>query len=72
MADIGLSVWGLTKAVQRLNDPNSNKFEQKEAIADIVGESLDIAITAVTTIASIAFPPLAPLFAVVGFLQVYL
>jgi len=67
VADVGMSAWQLGKAIGRLNDPNATKFEQNEAIADIVQESVDIAITVTVTAISIAFPPLAPLVAVIGF-----
>jgi len=64
--DVGLSVWGLTKAIDRLNNPHATKFERNDAIADIVQGSIDIGVTTAVTAASLAFPPLAPVFAVVG------
>ncbi|CAL8092079.1 unnamed protein product [Orchesella dallaii] len=65
VADIGLSVWSLTKSVGRLNAAK-NQYEKNDAIADIVSDSVDIAVTATVTVLSIAFPPAAPLIIAVG------
>jgi len=66
VVDVGLSVWGITKAVQRLNNPSATKFERNEAIADIVQDSIDIVVTSAVASGSLAFPPFAPIFATVG------
>lgn len=65
-ADIGLSVWSLTKSIDRLRS-STNQYDRNAAIGDIVEDSIDIAITATVTIVAIAFPPLAPLVMAVGF-----
>jgi hypothetical protein len=65
--DVGMSAWGLSKSVGRLKNPNATKWERNEAIADIVQDSIDIVVTIAVTVLSMAFPPAAPLLAVVGF-----
>ncbi|XP_035714830.1 uncharacterized protein LOC118438503 [Folsomia candida] len=68
LADVGLNIWSITKSAKILNDPNASKFDQNDAIADIVVDSIDIAVTAVAAVASLVFPPLAPIFAAVAFI----
>ncbi|CAL8092333.1 unnamed protein product [Orchesella dallaii] len=59
VADIGLSVWSLTKSVGRLNAAK-NQYEKNDAIADIVSDSVDIVVTAAVTVLSIALAPFPP------------
>ncbi|OXA54737.1 hypothetical protein Fcan01_11438 [Folsomia candida] len=66
VADIGISIYSLTNSVKALNNPNATKYEQNDAIADIVADSIDIAITATAAILSIVFPPAAPVLAAVA------
>ncbi|CAL8128933.1 unnamed protein product [Orchesella dallaii] len=64
-ADIGLGVWSLTKAVNKFKNAE-NKYDRNDAIADIVQESVSIAVEATVTILSAVFPPFAPLFEAIG------
>lgn len=64
-ADFGLSVYSLTKAVTRLQDA-TDQYDRNDAIADIVQESIDIAITTAVVVATIAFPPAGMVIAVAG------
>ncbi|OXA62053.1 hypothetical protein Fcan01_01449 [Folsomia candida] len=66
VVDIGISIYSLTSSVKALNNPNATKYEQNDAIADIVADSIDIAVAATAAILSIAFPPLAPVFSAVA------
>lgn len=64
-ADIGLSIYSLTKSVQRLKSA-TNQYDRNDAIADVVSDSVDIAVTATVTIVSMAFPPAAPFVIAAG------
>lgn len=57
-ADIGISAWSMAKSVVRLLNA-TNKYERNAAIADIVGEAIDITVTIVVSAVSL-FPPAAP------------
>ncbi|CAL8128932.1 unnamed protein product [Orchesella dallaii] len=63
--DVGMSVYSLTKAVQRLKAAD-NQYDRNDAIADIVQESVSIAVEATVTILSAVFPPFAPLIELIG------
>lgn len=65
IADIGLSSYSLAKAVDRLH-ASDNQYDKNDAIADIVQESVDIAITTAVVVATLAFPPAGAIIAVVG------
>ncbi|OXA40637.1 hypothetical protein Fcan01_24502 [Folsomia candida] len=66
VADIGISIYSLTNSVKALNNPNATKYEQNDAVADIIADSIDIAVTATAAILSIVFPPAAPVLAAVA------
>lgn len=66
LADIGISIYSISNSIRALNDPAASKWQQNDAIADVVSDSINIAITATTLVASVAFPPLAPVLAVVA------
>ncbi|CAL8119609.1 unnamed protein product [Orchesella dallaii] len=65
VADLGLGIWSLTKSVGRLKNA-TNKFDRDDAIADVVTDSIDLAVTATMLTVSVIFPPAAPVAMVVG------
>ncbi|KAJ6644214.1 hypothetical protein Bhyg_09181 [Pseudolycoriella hygida] len=63
--DVGLGAWAISKSVDRLKNAD-NKYDRDDAIADIVSESIDMAVSITVTVLSLAFPPAAPIIAAVG------
>jgi len=67
VADIGLSIWSISKSVEVLRNPIATKYDQNDAIADIIADSIDIVVTSVAAISYAVFPPAGPVVSAIAF-----